>query len=240
MRQLSPVLLVMPLLGGLMTPVTTAAALAATPYCRSGEAPTYHYGFKALSDALGDRMGTPLSCEYGDPKGTGDTEQDTAKGLAFFRKSTNTPTFTDGFNHWALTSSGLVTWTGGSIDPPGTSSSRSAAPSSNASSNFAPFVGTWGGHGRQLDVQSNGIAVLTYRNYGCPINTCDDFTELLQFTSASLANASGNVLSSNDPDVPSRASVTLSLASDTVELFIDGRDFANFCGAKAQMGACGA
>src|SRR5439155_9159296 len=39
-------------------------------------------------------------------------------GLAFWRKFTNTPTFSDGWNHWALTAGGVVTWTGSSIDPP--------------------------------------------------------------------------------------------------------------------------
>jgi hypothetical protein len=43
----------------------------------------------------------------------------TTGGLAFYRQSTNTPTFTDGFNHWALTGDGLIAWTGSAIDPPG-------------------------------------------------------------------------------------------------------------------------
>jgi hypothetical protein len=30
----------------------------------------------------------------------------------------NTPTFTTGFEHWALTAVGVVYWTGDSIDPP--------------------------------------------------------------------------------------------------------------------------
>ncbi len=33
-------------------------------------------------------------------------------------KSTNTPTFTDGYDHWALTQQGALHWTGSSIDPP--------------------------------------------------------------------------------------------------------------------------
>jgi hypothetical protein len=44
--------------------------------------------------------------------------QETSTGLAFYRASTNTPTFTDGFQHWALTAFGLVNWTGAAIDPP--------------------------------------------------------------------------------------------------------------------------
>jgi hypothetical protein len=38
--------------------------------------------------------------------------------MAFWRKSTNTPTFTNGVEHWALTPHGLVTRAGPSIDPP--------------------------------------------------------------------------------------------------------------------------
>ncbi|MBI4492514.1 MAG: hypothetical protein HY690_06945 [Chloroflexi bacterium] len=45
--------------------------------------------------------------------------QQTTRGLAFYRKSTNTATFTNGFEHWALTTNGLLYWTGDSIDPPG-------------------------------------------------------------------------------------------------------------------------
>ena len=64
-------------------------------------------------------MGESLSCEYADPHGSGDVVQNTARGLAFWRKSTNTPTFTDGSQHWALTVDGLINWTADSIDPPG-------------------------------------------------------------------------------------------------------------------------
>jgi hypothetical protein len=63
-------------------------------------------------------MGQAVTCEYADPSGTGDVEQQTTAGLAFWRKATNTPTFTDGGTHWALTAGGLVSWSGGSVDPP--------------------------------------------------------------------------------------------------------------------------
>lgn len=78
----------------------------------------YQAGFAALKAAVGDPMGDPVTCEYPDPSGTGDVEQRTTTGLAFWRKSTNTPTFTNGSEHWGLTASGLVTWAGSSIDPP--------------------------------------------------------------------------------------------------------------------------
>jgi hypothetical protein len=81
-------------------------------------APQFLLGFAALKGKLGSAMGDAVECEYADPLGTGDTEQRSTGGLAFFRKSTNTPTFTDGFNHWALAPQGLLTWTGNPIDPP--------------------------------------------------------------------------------------------------------------------------
>lgn len=94
--------------------------LAAQPAqgCASGETPDYVFGFADLHAWLGDTMGAPTTCEYADPNGTGDTEQNTTNGLAFWRKSTNTPTFTNGWEHWALTLLGNVTWSGTSIDPP--------------------------------------------------------------------------------------------------------------------------
>jgi hypothetical protein len=61
-------------------------------------------------------MGNPVECEHANPD-NGDTLQNTTTGLAFYRKSTNTPTFTNGTEHWALTTEGEVYWTGGSIDP---------------------------------------------------------------------------------------------------------------------------
>jgi predicted metalloprotease len=64
-------------------------------------------------------MGQPVTCEFSDPNGSGDVHQQTSTGLAFWRKSTNTPTFTNGSQHWALTPQGLLTWLGTSIDPPG-------------------------------------------------------------------------------------------------------------------------
>ncbi|HEY0583349.1 MAG TPA: hypothetical protein VGE94_14285, partial [Chloroflexota bacterium] len=66
------------------------------PHCGASSPPVYVFGFANLKTRLGSAMGDPVSCEYADPNGTGDTLQDTTAGLAFWRKSTNTPTFTDG------------------------------------------------------------------------------------------------------------------------------------------------
>ncbi len=87
-------------------------------FCGPGAGPDFSFGFATLRTMIGDPMGAALSCEYGDPHGSGDVLQATTTGLAFYRVSTNTPTFTDGWNHWGLTPDGVVFWTGGSIDPP--------------------------------------------------------------------------------------------------------------------------
>jgi hypothetical protein len=88
--------------------------------CQPGEAPHFTFGFADLHAQIGDAMGDPVTCEFSDPNGTGDVHQRTTTGLAFWRKTTNTPTFTNGFEHWANTPNGWVTWTGASVDPPGT------------------------------------------------------------------------------------------------------------------------
>jgi hypothetical protein len=87
-------------------------------FCPADLGPEFAFGFATLSATLGEVMGAPMSCEHGDPAGSGDVLQETTTGLAFYRVSTNTPTFTDGWNHWGLTPEGMVYWTGSSIDPP--------------------------------------------------------------------------------------------------------------------------
>src|SRR6266498_943004 len=101
--------------------VPTSSVTAATaPYCSSNQLPVFVFGFAELSAQLGPLMGEPIECEHQNST-NGDTLQATTTGLAFYRKSTNTATFTDGTDHWALTDQGLVSWTGSSIDPPGVS-----------------------------------------------------------------------------------------------------------------------
>jgi hypothetical protein len=100
-----------------LVPAQTVAAQAEAG-CQPGQVPRFVFGFADLKAQVGDAMGDPQTCEFPDPNGTGDVHQRTTTGLAFWRKSTNTPTFTNGFEHWAQTSGGWVTWTGASIDPP--------------------------------------------------------------------------------------------------------------------------
>ncbi len=95
------------------------AAIAAAPYCAQGTEPSFTFGFAQLKSLLGDTMGDPLECIHANPD-NGDILQQTSTGLSFYRLSTNTATFTDGWSHWAWTAEGLVYWTGSDIDPPGT------------------------------------------------------------------------------------------------------------------------
>jgi len=109
------------LVAGLLLVATGSAPAAlaqAAPHCDPGQSPEFVFGFADLKAEIGDVMGNPVSCQYADPNGTGDTLQDTSTGLAFWRKSINTPTFTNGATYWALVDIGLVSWTG-----PGTTSS---------------------------------------------------------------------------------------------------------------------
>jgi hypothetical protein len=106
--------------------------------------PSYRFGFADIKARLGESMGEPVSCEYADPNGTGDTLQDTTAGLAFWRKSTNTPTFTNGGTHWGLTAAGLVSWTGASIDPPPTAPAPAEAWTPPAATKTANCIGVGG------------------------------------------------------------------------------------------------
>src|SRR5215207_9233673 len=101
-----------------LVPARVSSAQAPSS-CPTGPAPHFVFGFADLKLEIGEPMGEAVTCEFSDPNGTGDVHQRTTTGLAFWRKSTNTPTFTNGFEHWARTPNGWVTWTGASIDPPG-------------------------------------------------------------------------------------------------------------------------
>lgn len=95
----------------------TGGGVATAPFCRPGEPPAFLFGFATLKGLLGDLMGDALECQHPNPQ-NGDVLQQTSTGLAFWRKSTNTNTFTNGNQHWALTTAGFVTWFGDAIDPP--------------------------------------------------------------------------------------------------------------------------
>ena len=98
--------------------VRSSPVSATALHCAPDQEPGFSLGFADLKLRLGDTMGEPLECEHSD-FATGDALQTTTTGLAFYRSRTNIPMFTDGWKHWALTGSGLVSWEGEAIDPPG-------------------------------------------------------------------------------------------------------------------------
>ena len=118
MRRILPALAL-----AILAAASLIAPAGAAPHCPPGEEPRFVHGFANLKSLLGDKMGDPVECEHINLE-NGDTLQNTTTGLAFYRESTNTPTFTNGWDHWAWTPDGLVYWTGSAVDPPG-----SAAPS---------------------------------------------------------------------------------------------------------------
>lgn len=80
-------------------------------------APRFVLAMAGLKARLGAEMGAPSECERV-VDASGDTEQKTTTGLAYYRAKVNTPVFTNGVEHWALTSDGLVHWTSDELEPP--------------------------------------------------------------------------------------------------------------------------
>jgi hypothetical protein len=132
-----------------------AALAQAAPFCAAGTSPSFSQGFAALKASLGDAMGDPLECEHTDSS-SGDVLQQTSTGLAFWRKSTNTPTFTDGYHKWALTSRGLVAWEGSANDPPNTA--RGAGSAASAAQSGAGATGSQPQSGQPQDSSGRGVA----------------------------------------------------------------------------------
>ena len=100
-------------------PVVLGATDAAT---QSGQGcdprrPSFQYGYASLRQRLGTIMGEPLECEH-TIHINGDTRQLTTTGYAYYRTAANVPAFASGADHWALTGSGLVYWSGDVVDPP--------------------------------------------------------------------------------------------------------------------------
>jgi hypothetical protein len=93
-----------------------AAASQGLAACPLGQSPAFTTGFAALKDLLGERMGDATTCEHYLPGG--DSMQHTTNGMAWYRHATNTPTFMQNDEHWALTEQGLVQWKGMTLDPP--------------------------------------------------------------------------------------------------------------------------
>jgi iron complex transport system substrate-binding protein len=88
--------------GPLLAPSTTGF-----PFCTTAGTPTFSFGFAALFDALGTDMGDPTECAHIDVA-SGDTYQQTTKGLAVYHHATNVPSFSSSLGQWQLTPDGLV------------------------------------------------------------------------------------------------------------------------------------
>ena len=137
-RLLKPAIRLLVALVLLLTVTASPAPLLAAPeFCAPGETPQFRFGFAFLSSRLGKTMGDPIECEHANPD-NGDTLQQTSTGLSFYRKATNTPTFTDGWNHWAWTFQGLVYWTGSDVDPPGTATAAEPIESTPTTTSIDP------------------------------------------------------------------------------------------------------
>ena len=93
-----------------------AAATVQSDVCTAA-APRYVLAMARLQARLGADMGAPTECERV-VDASGNTEQKTTTGLAYYRASLNTPVFTNGVEHWALTADGLVHWTSDDLEPP--------------------------------------------------------------------------------------------------------------------------
>jgi hypothetical protein len=104
---------------GTSTPTSSSASFSSSSAngCAGGQ-PRFLGGLALLRAAVGARMGDPLECEHA-VDGQGDTQQRTSTGLAYYRKARNAPTFTTGYDHWALAPDGsLIHWTGDAVDAP--------------------------------------------------------------------------------------------------------------------------
>jgi hypothetical protein len=88
------------------------------PFCTPGQVPAFTRELASLVDQLQSFMGQPVECEHLDPV-SGDILQATTAGLAYYRHAArDTPVFTDGQSHVALTADGLIGWDGASVDGP--------------------------------------------------------------------------------------------------------------------------
>lgn len=72
-------------------------------------------GFAKLADTLGDKIGTPLTAEFGTDEGT---MQLTSSGAVYWHSTTGTLAFTDGYDRIALIGNQLIEWAGEQVDPP--------------------------------------------------------------------------------------------------------------------------
>jgi hypothetical protein len=177
---------------------------------------------------LGDSMGQPLECEHANPA-NGDSLQRTTTGLAFYRQATNTPTFTTGGEHWALTSDGLQHWTGTNIDPP-------------TMLGFEVLVGDWRRRDSVLHVFSDGSARFNWRRSQDPFNGFGGEVEMAFTDVGSLPPLTGigSVTFASDTGIFSTGQIYLTYTSDSLVLLEQpGTSQLWFCRPPADLNGCG-
>jgi hypothetical protein len=107
---------------GLFTGAPSVQAQTVANGCAPGQSPGFPEQFAPLTGRIGVAMGTPFTCAYPDPAGTGDVHVLTDYGLAYWRQSTGVLSYTindiRGQAHWALVDDQMMGWIGDSIDPP--------------------------------------------------------------------------------------------------------------------------
>jgi hypothetical protein len=153
-----------------------AVATRADPGCPAGEAPSFALGFADLRAHVGAAMGDPVECEHVEP-GAGDSYQRTTTGLALYRHDTNTPMFTNGREHWALTPEGMAHWSGwhGSAAPSGVAAPRlpdeAQAPATETAAytrvEAVTVVAVLDDDNRRVAVQKEGATFLITTDGGC-------------------------------------------------------------------------
>jgi hypothetical protein len=121
------------------------------PHCQAGKWPEFNYGFAALRLDLGDAMGDPVECEHA-IDAIGDTQQQTTTGTASYDHVANIPSYNFGTDNWALSTRGLVFWSGRDGSPmpadavaipsPGAARLAQAAEQNSRPPGVRPLIGT--------------------------------------------------------------------------------------------------
>lgn len=122
----------------LLLPLGMPALVLAQAQCSAGQ-PRLAPAFADLVAQLGSRVGDATECEHTDAA-SGDVQQSTSNGLLYLRKSTSTPTFTDGGEHWALRSGQLLDWTSAEVDPPAAAQVIATTPAQPTPAPAAPVT----------------------------------------------------------------------------------------------------
>lgn len=89
---------------------------ARAPFCTDTQKPALAAPIAPLGQRLGSLMGEATECPHDNPE-NGDLLQQTSAGLAYLRRASQRPTFTDGYRHWAILGDQVVYWEGYSPDP---------------------------------------------------------------------------------------------------------------------------